>query len=205
LLDLVFDTETTGKLNYNQPAGHITQPAMVQLGAILYHDRQIVAELNIVTIPVRQYSESGGAIRVPIPAEAYNIHGIDDAKVDAAGVQVGLALALFMQLASKADRLIAYNTAFDRDIVNTALIREFSGSMSIDSGRLYCAMLSASNHLKIPGRRPGQWAWPKLQDAYKALVDPKGFEGAHDAMADVKAAAAVTWALEDAGAEIVKI
>lgn len=179
---------------------------MVQLGAILYQDREIVAELNLVTIPTRPSLSSGCLERAIIPAEAYNVHGIDDAKVDAVGVQTGLTLALFMQLAGRADRLIAYNTAFDRDIVSTALVREFDGwSLSLDFDRLYCAMISASNHLKIPGRRPGQWAWPKLHDAYKALVDPKGFDGAHDAMADVRAAAAVVWALEDAGAEIVKV
>lgn len=204
MLDLVFDTETTGKLSYGLPAGHSVQPGLVQLGAILYRDREIVAELNVITIPVRQGSQHGSMDRISISPDVTAIHGIDDAKVDAAGISTRDALLLFASLVCKADRLIAFNTAFDRDIINTALIREGFGVLPVEAN-LHCAMLSASNHLKIPGRRPGQWAWPKLQDAYKALVDPKGFDGAHDAMADVRAAAEVVWALEDAGTEIVKI
>jgi len=205
LLDLVFDTETTGKIDYGVSPLHHVQPGLVQLGAILYDNRKIVAEMNVITIPITEGADPFEMVRISIPPEVTEIHGIDDAKVDRAGITTATALLMFMDLAENADRLIAYNAEFDLNIMKTALYRADRGSDLFDPDCLYCAMLSASNHLKIPGRRPGQWAWPKLQDAYKALVDPKGFDGAHDAMADVRAAAAVVWALEDAGAEIVKI
>ena len=60
-----------------------------------------------------------------------------------------------------------------------------------------CTMRIATNVLKIPG--PRGFKWPTLQEAYKRLVDPAGFEGAHDAITDVKACAAVFYALEDGG------
>ena len=63
-------------------------------------------------------------------------------------------------------------------------------------------MLSSMPVLKLPGRY-GNYKWPKLEEAYKFLVDPAGFEDAHDALVDVKACAAVLDALEEMGAPLV--
>jgi len=51
--------------------------------------------------------------------------------------------------------------------------------------------------MKLPGKYG--YKFPTLDEAYRAYVDPMGFEGAHDAMKDVEACAAVLWAIEDNG------
>ena len=58
----------------------------------------------------------------------------------------------------------------------------------------FCTMLNTVEIVKIPGRKG--YKWPKLDEAYRILVDPDGFEGAHDALADVKACRKVFYNLK---------
>lgn len=53
--------------------------------------------------------------------------------------------------------------------------------------------------LPQPSGRKGN-KWPKLTEAYEGLVNPAGFGGAHNALADVNACAEILWKLEDTGA-----
>lgn len=191
---LVFDTETTGLVNRGLPFNHPSQPHLVQLGAILYdEDRKVRAEANLIINE-----------KVPIPQKAVDVHGIDQEVASRFGVYSTTSLAVLRELVRVSDRIAAYNASYDLDIIAIERTRQFMNEYIRDVS-VACAMLSASKHMKIPGRHPGSYAWPKLQEAYKALVSPNGFDGAHDAMADVRACAEVLWALEDAGAEIVTI
>ena len=63
-------------------------------------------------------------------------------------------------------------------------------------------MMSLVDELKIPGRFGKQYKWPSLDESYRALVNPEGFTGAHDAMVDVMACAEVLWAAEDRGVNL---
>ena len=58
-------------------------------------------------------------------------------------------------------------------------------------------MMASSFVLKLPGRFGNSYKWPKLSEAYETLVDEEGFEGAHDAMADVRACRAVYYKLKE--------
>ncbi len=59
-------------------------------------------------------------------------------------------------------------------------------------------MKSATDHCGFQKKK-----WPKLQEAYKALVNSDGFTGAHSADADAKACLEILRALEKKGAKLV--
>ena len=60
-------------------------------------------------------------------------------------------------------------------------------------------MEATTDICKIPPPRGSGYKWPKLEEAYRILVDPVGFEGAHDAMVDVEACRKVFYALKNGG------
>lgn len=198
MLDLVFDTETTGKWDFKASPWAEHQPAICQIGAILYRDRKVVTELNIVVVP-----QGIGGARIMIPPEAQRIHGVTEDLVDAVGIPYKVALPMFNQLLKRADRAVAFNTGYDLPVMRTAYNRLAADQAPLNAANWRCAMLSAAPHTKLPGKYGDKWGWPTLDLAYRKLVDPQGFEGAHDAMVDVRAAAAVLFALDDLGAEIV--
>lgn len=194
MLTLVFDTETTGKADFKAAQANRLhcQPYIVQLGAILYLERQVVAEVNMLIDPTFKGE------RMPIPPGASEVHGVSDAMVEAAGFDHKIAVPLFNQMLRKADRLVAHNMQFDLLMARAMFTRIAASHDTLLGVPKVCTMLSAKPVLKLPGKY-GDYKWPSLDEAYRHLVDADGFEGAHDAMVDVRAAAAVLFALEDAG------
>jgi len=194
MLTLVFDTETTGKADFKAAKLNRLhcQPYIVQLGAILYEDQQVVAELNLIVDP------SYKGTRVEVPQEAIDVHGISNEMIEAASFDHKVVIPMFNQLVRKADRLVAHNMQFDLLMARSMFTRIAASHDTLLGVPKVCTMLSAKPVLKLPGKY-GDYKWPSLDEAYRTLVDADGFEGAHDAMVDVRAAAAVLFALEDAG------
>lgn len=191
MLTLVFDTETTGKADFKQKHRLHIQPYLVQLGAQLYHDRRLVAEVNILGDP------SFKGDRVSIPPGATEVHGITDELIEAASFDYKLVVPIFNNLVKKADRLVAHNMEYDFLIARAMFTRIAASHDALLEIPKVCTMKSSETVLKLPGKYG--YKWPSLDEAYRALVDADGFEGAHDAMEDVRACAAVLFALEDAG------
>ncbi len=147
-MNLVFDTETTGIINYQRPVGHESQPHIVQLGAQLLDDSvKVKGELNLLIKP------DGWTI----PQEATNVHHISTEDCEKFGVPIRAALGLFNLWLGFNPLLIAHNTDFDDFLI---------------------------------------YKWPKLQETYKFLFGEE-FEGAHDAMADVRACARIYFELRN--------
>lgn len=200
MLTLVFDTETTGKADFKFGPDHPSQPGLVQLGAILYDDRKVVAELNLIVQP-----RDGEGDPIPVQPEAYAKHGIDDETAARVGFFARQALDILDGLFGKAERVVAYNARFDDLVVATECYRDDLAHI-FEGCDLVCAMLSAKPVCKLPNRHGyADYKWPSLDEAYRMLVDPNGFDNAHDAMADVRACAAVLWALEDGGHPLVTV
>lgn len=195
MLTLVFDTETTGKAKMKEPQRLHIQPYVVQLAAILYLDRKVVAEVNFIGDP------SFKGDRMSIPPGATKVHGITDAMVEAAAFDYKVLVPIFNQLLRKADRLAAHNMEFDLLLARAMFTRIAASHERLLEIPKVCTMLSAKPVLKLPGMY-GDYKWPSLEESYGALVDEKGFEGAHDGMVDARACAAVLFALEDAGHEL---
>lgn len=185
-MKLFFDTETTGIARFNLPPEHPTQPHIVQLGAILADDnRRVVAEMNLLVKP------EGWTI----PPEAAAVHGISTELAAASGLRVQTVVKLFMQLVLRADLIVAHNLDFDRMLVMAELARMAEATdldlMRNRSG--FCTMRAATPIMRIPGR--AGYKWPNLREAYAHFVGGQ-FEGAHDAMADVRACRSVYYGLQ---------
>lgn len=189
---LIFDSETTGKALWKEPADDPRQPRIVQLGAILYDDeRRVVAEMNLVVRP------DGWTV----PAEAAAIHGFTTERAGAVGVRIRGVLALFLALAERADVVVAHNLAFDRMMVEIEIARrpaeELARLVEVwRAKRKFCTMEESTEVLRLPGFF-GKYKWPSLAEAHRHYLGV-GFEGAHDAMADVRACAAVYFAMNPA-------
>ena len=195
---LVYDTETNGM----RPRGKADldkEPFLVQLAAILFEDRRPVGHLSCFCIP-----EFKGN-RAAIPKEKFFIDsGITDEIVNSVGVPYKVALGMLNNLVRRADRIVAHNILFDDPIIRAAYSRIAAPQQEWWSTPKYCTMQTLTDVLKIPGKY-GKNKWPTLDESYRSLVDPEGFDGAHDAMADAQAAANVLWATEDKGVDLWKL
>jgi len=175
---LFFDTETTGKADFKAPLIHPSQPHLVQLDAILTDDAfNVRGAANLIVKP-EGYT---------IPKEASDIHGITQEIADKFGVDRETVLSVFSQLAKQATVFVAHNFSFDHLIMSTLSYRVTNarGRFSHLADGAFCTMQAMTPICKLPGNY-GNFKWPKLQEAYKHAFG-KEFEGAHDAMADVRA------------------
>lgn len=186
MIDLIFDTETTGKYGFKKAHTDPSQPHIVQLGALLFDADKLIGSVDML-------------LRCPVdvPAEAANIHGFDTATKDRGGVKPATAVFVFEQMVKVCDRYVAHNMDFDFGIMCAESWRAGRPLDVLRSKPRICTMQSSTNVLKLPGKYG--YKWPSLDEAFKHFVDPKGFEGAHNAMADVWACYRVFRALEKGG------
>jgi DNA polymerase-3 subunit epsilon len=186
---LCYDTETTGLWNFKQGVGHPDQPDMVQLAAILFDSETCVeyGSINIVVIPEK-----------PVEPKAAELHGVTPEVIERYGVSRRYAIAAFDGLARNADMRMGHNESFDSKVLEHAYT--LSNIPYRPAIKTFCTMHGTTNLCKLPhaNGRAG-YKWPKLIEAYCALVDPEGFEGAHDALADVRASMALFFHLRDLG------
>lgn len=175
---LVFDTETTGLWKFKLPPDNPTQPEAVQIAAKLVNDvdGRILGQINFI---IKAGSEC--------EPQAAAIHGITNELVEQAGVARRVAIASFHNLLKAAEKTVAHNWDFDSKIIRRSYFLENSSSEIFDKMPGFCTMKSSTELCKLPGKFAGKYKWPSLQEAYKLLVDPAGFDGAHDAMVDVDA------------------
>lgn len=184
MIDLFFDTETTGFAR-KTPLSDPEQPDLVQLAFKLVQGKRVLQ--TYCTLVDGQ---------VPVSSGAEAIHGISDLDRKKFGVHITDVVATFIFAAALCDRMIAHNIDFDLKIMEIACHKA-----KVTSGQLvflpdvdrykkttkFCTMQASTEICELPGRYPGKFKWPKLIEAYKFLVDPAGFEGAHDALVDVDA------------------
>lgn len=188
---LFFDTETTG-IRKN---GFI--PRIVQIGALLAdEDGKTISELNILLQPE---GFSG------VPPQAAAVHGFTTNHIQAFGVDRKNGLSTFFDLVENADILVAHNNEYDLDLLNIEIDyrkQQSDGVVAkwqeqLASVEHFCTMLNTREILKLPlsaaqasfFRDTGndqQYKNPRLIEAYNHFFH-KDFEGAHDAMADVRA------------------
>lgn len=196
LRTVVFDTETNGMRPKGRNIPLSSEPALVQIAAVLYLGRRPVSHISFFMHPLDGVGGSAS-----IPKEPFFINnGITQETVDATGVPYEVGLNAFSSMIGKSDRVVAHNIAFDDPIVRAAYERSGVDHMAYDSVPKFCTMKTLEPILKLPGKYG--YKFPRLDESFKAMVDPKGFTGAHDAMVDVQACASVLWATEDAGHNI---
>ncbi len=180
-----YDTETTGLPDFKKPAEDPSHPHIVQLGAILCDaSRRVVSEINVLIRP------DGWTV----PPEATAIHGITQEMAERYGLKLETAIKLFLALADRAELLVAHNYDFDEKMVR----REFHHigapvvAEAFRARAKYCTMKAATPICQLPGKYG--FKWPNLQEAHTHFLG-RPFDGAHDAMADVRACMAVYYAM----------
>jgi DNA polymerase III epsilon subunit-like protein len=183
---LFFDTETSGLPDFKTQAEKFeAHPHIVQLGAILYDDdRHVVAELNLITKPVG----------FTITKETSDIHGITQEKAEKYGLPFEDILKMFLALCDRASLIVAHNHSFDEKMIRISLHRRGTPADAEEfrARNSFCTMKAATPICQLPGKYG--FKWPTLQEAHTHFIG-KPFEGAHDAMADVRACAAVYFAM----------
>jgi len=181
MLALIFDTETSGLLDFRKDLGDKCQPEVVQLCAKLSLDGVIVSKLNVFVHGEREIEE-----------KALEIHRIDRTMTARCGISRREMVMAFNAMARKADILVAHNEEFDVKMLTVAMLREGGAGLIFQQKARFCTMKKSVDVCKIPSTtKPGTYKWPSLKQAYEMLVDPRGFDNAHDAEADVDACHAV--------------
>ena len=191
---LFFDTETTGIRDWKNPS---FLPRVVQIGALLTDDSgKTLAELNVLLKPEGFDS---------VPEAAANVHGFSFELIKECGIDRSVGLVTFFELVDLADTLVAHNIEFDLDLMNIEIQERVNKSdpmtvfwkEALDKPQKFCTMLNARDTLQLPlsaaqasfFRDKGidqKYKNPRLIEAYQHFFN-KDFEGAHDAMADVRA------------------
>jgi len=186
---LFFDTETTGlPKNYKAPISDSDNwPRMVQIAWQLYSaDNELVDEKMFIIKP-EGYT---------IPKAASDVHRITTERALAEGEDLTEVLNTFRDAMLESQVLVAHNISFDERIVGAEFLRKEITGLTRKLKRVD-TMKESTNFCKLPGKY-GNYKWPNLTELHKKLFG-KGFSGAHDALADVKACADAFFELKRLG------
>lgn len=173
---LIYDFETTGKAEFKLPAGHPSQPHVVQLGALMIDEEG--NEIQYVNLIVKPESWV-------VPVAASNIHGITHEMALDRGIPKILMLGVLMNLIKISDLVVGHNIAFDDFVLQSEMMRNGKGIPPYDT---FCTMTAMTKVCQLSGGRYGDYKWPKLSEAYEFAFGEE-LQGAHDAMVDVRATA----------------
>lgn len=185
---LFFDTETTGvPRNYKASLSDLNNwPRLVQIAWLL-------------TDEAGNELESAEHIIRPdgfeIPLEASRVHGITTEHALAHGRELGDVLDAVEKTIERATVLIAHNISFDEKILGAELLRA-GRKTRLEIKERQCTMRLGTDVCRLPG--PYGYKWPTLQELHRHLFK-EPFEGAHRALADVRACARCYGALQKEG------
>ena len=175
---LFFDTETNGlPKNFKAPPSTGDNwPRIIQLAYASY-DKQGKCIGEFVSL----ISPDGWEI----PVQDFWIqHGYSTEKNAAEGkpfIDVGRRFCQFINLS---EIMIAHNLDFDYPVVASEFMRY--GIRAQSRPKKFCTMKSTTAYCQMPGKFG--FKWPKLEELHERLFDCS-FDGAHDALADVRATA----------------
>jgi DNA polymerase-3 subunit epsilon len=156
---------------------------MVSLAATVFtQDAQEVQSIYNIVKPDGWTIQPGTTAKHGITQEYALQHGID----------VRVPLTVLMWMCQMAEHILVYNWSFDSRVITRELfLHQDIGYWGFTQSKGRCVMLAASAYLKWPNQHGyPSYAWPKLADAYLAICN-KTLEGAHHALADVRATAEI--------------
>lgn len=182
---LIFDTETTGMVEFRKPPEDPSQPDLIQLGLLL-----------VDTVDWKARARSSFLVNlaegVRIDPAAKAAHGISEEDCARYGIPAQVACSLFNQACLQADVIVAHNLSFDVSIMKTALFRLGNKPHRLEGRQLVCTKEASTDVLKLPGKYG--YKWPTLAEAYHHFTG-RELEGAHDALIDTEACLMVFRAL----------
>lgn len=174
---LIFDTETTGFVDFKKPCDDPCQPRIVQIAAVL------VEVPNWTPRAVLSLLVKPDGFTIPPQAEA--VHGITTCIATQCGVSCSYALHVFMKLYDLSHEQWAFIADYDRAVIQGELTRL---DRLAECERLNTAqdcMKPLTDICKLPSKYPGKYKWPKLEEAYRHFIGTD-MPYAHDALMDVQ-------------------
>ena len=177
-MKLFIDTETTGKAEFRLPPQHKSQPRIVQLAALLTDDEGNEAASFCFVLKPDGFT---------IPPDVSKIHGITQEFAEKCGTASGMVMEMLREIAARADAYVAHNIGFDRlmvEIESDRVACDLKNTL-LNKRAWFCTMTATTPICKLPGNY-GNYKWPKLIEAHQFAFG-EGFDGAHDALADVRA------------------
>lgn len=173
---MFFDTETNGlPKNWKAAMQEIDNwPRVIQLAwQVCTNSGEVVSEMKKLISP------DGWSI----PNEKFWIdNGYSTESNTEYGVPMESILKDFISDYNTCDHLVAHNIAFDHPVLGAEMIR-YNHKASVKLNKI-CTMQESIELCKLPGRYG--YKFPKLEELHQYLFG-EGFDGAHDAMADVNA------------------
>lgn len=178
---LIFDTESTGFASNGLPKDDPKQARVLQLGMLVLDSsfREVFALKTLFDDPKDRYIHPG----------AFEQHRISNQMCSDFGIPSNFILPIFEAYYNSAKKIVCHNNTFDLRMMHL----ERSEMKVRDDSCYVCTMKVMSPVCKLPktsNRGAGKFKWPKLQEAYRHVTGEE-FDGAHDALADVRATAKI--------------
>lgn len=175
-MELFFDTETSGFPKDSLEPDDPKQPWIMQLAGILSDEDKIYSEFNFLIKSEDRHCSAG----------AEKVHGISTKDCDEGGLLESTVALVFDHIANDANVLVCHNYNFDIKLIKYLYARcEIFELEQILNKSYFCTMIESTELCQLPSKRGG-YKWPKLIELYKFLFN-ESFDGAHDALADVRA------------------
>ncbi len=174
----IFDTETAGlPKDWKAPVTNLKNwPRVIQLAWSLHDkDGKMIDSQEDIIKPVG----------FKIDPKAAKVHGITNEIAAAKGVALEGVLARFVEAVGKSKHLVAHNISFDYHIMGAELLRAKQSNIMAKMDQI-CTMKETVGFCQLPGKYG--FKWPTLTELHLKVFG-KNFEGAHTAMADVRACA----------------
>lgn len=173
---MFFDTETNGlPKSWKAEMKEVDNwPRVIQLAW------QVCTDTGEVVSEMKRLIQPDGW---DIPNEKFLIdNGYSTDNNKAAGFPMKEMLKAFLTDYEGSDHLVAHNMAFDHPVLGAEMIR-YNLSSRVKLNKI-CTMQSSIELCRLPGNYG--FKFPKLIELHQHLFN-EGFDGAHDAMADVNA------------------
>lgn len=179
-MKLYFDTETTGLYDRRDFHNHVGLPAIMEYAHLLIDDEWNVVEKFETLVQLPDSCE--------IHERAYAAHGITREEANEKGIPFFQVLDKFWNAIARARMVVGYNISYDLDMMEIGYHRACSEGLTKDNMAIPQAvdlMRYATPICALPGRRPGDYKWPKLEEAMRIICGctHKG----HRALADTLA------------------
>lgn len=180
-----WDTETSSLPENNLPYGHPAQPHLMQLAGVLLDNTLAErASFSILVKPTQVYK---------VHPKAFEAHGISWEEAEALGVPLQAALVLFANLRHAADEAVAHNVKFDRLMMEISFARLGKQPSKGWPAKMTCTCEGTADLVGLPPTQRmlaagmgNKHKAPNLTELHE-FVFGEGFDGAHDALADVRA------------------
>lgn len=186
---LVFDTETTGKpKDYKARMSDINNwPRVSQLAWAVYSPD------GVILVKRSQLIKPDGWV---IPTEKFFIdNNMSTERCEKEGIPILHVLSQLIANIKECEYLVAHNLQFDYNVLGAEMLRY--GVKSDKRLKLICTMEESTEYCQLRGPKFG-FKWPSLAELHNKLF-ACGFDGAHDAMADVLACGKCLFGLKEKG------